>query len=165
MQLAARRKSFADGYSLLLATRHATDRCIAYEGVLDMAQTKDGLQSFDEQLHMSIARHSIQARARRSSASSEAEGLVDSKSGEVNVVFGAILHVSAVVPLDLLRGEGVVPNFTFNRVEILPLICEDFQQCAASGAWASEDTLQPGVSTVRNSKDKITDTHKASLQV
>ena len=81
-----------------------------------MAQTKDGLQSFDEQLHMSIARHSIQARAGRPSASSEAEGLVDSKSGEVNVVFGAILYISAEMVVDIFGGQRVVVDVAFDVV-------------------------------------------------
>ena len=70
---------------------------------------------------------------------SEVERFFYSECWKVDVVFGAVLHVAAVVLLYLLRCQRVVIYLAFDPVEVVALICEDAEKRAAPCSRATED--------------------------
>lgn len=60
------------------------------------------------------------------------EGLLDCESGEVYVVFGAILDITTVVRGNLSGCKGVIVPVTGDRVEFLRLVGESFEESAAA---------------------------------
>lgn len=72
-------------------------------------------------------------------SSGEAKSVVDRKSWEVNVIFGAVDDISTVMLLDVFGREGVVVDLTVNRMIFCTLVGKRLEEGTAPGPRATKD--------------------------
>lgn len=81
-----------------------------------MSKTKDGGEDFRHQSNVTLARHALDPRSGGTCGRREADGLLDGKGREVDIVFRAILNIATIVFIDVLRSVGVIVHGTVNGV-------------------------------------------------
>lgn len=69
----------------------------------------------------------------------EVKRLLDSHSGEVIIVFGAVLDVPAVMFANLFWSERVIVDVSFNGVVFASVVGEDFEKGGATRSRPAED--------------------------
>lgn len=74
------------------------------------------------------------ARSRR-----KLKRLADSQSREMHIVFRRVLHVAAVVFLDILRRKRVVMDFSFYAVIFAALVGKSAKESGATSPRATKD--------------------------
>ena len=68
----------------------------------------------------------------------ESNRFLDGKGREMDVFFGTVLNIAAVLSSDLLGSQGVVVDITLDIVVGVALVCEHLEECRASGSWAPQ---------------------------
>ena len=86
-----------------------------------------------------FSRYPVQARLWGPCLCREAKSLVDCEGGEMDVVFGTVLHVPAIMRLDLFGRERIVPHFSLDLMVLLPLIGQCFEEGAAPRSRAPKN--------------------------
>lgn len=148
-QEAARRERLADRNPLLLTAGNSSDGRVAHQCVLDVPEAKHGLEDVRHNIHMASPCRRIELAVGRAGDRRELEGLLDGQSGEVEVVLGAVLDVTAAVLLDVPVRHRVVVHVTLDRVVVAPLIRERPQQRRAPRPWSSQDNCVASSGHVR----------------
>jgi len=95
-----------------------------------MAKTKHSLENSRDLLCVILPR-TYQPVARRSGCGRKFKRLVDRQCREVDIVFWAVLDVSSEMFLQIFGGKRVVVDGSLNRVVLLPLVGESFQESTA----------------------------------
>jgi hypothetical protein len=60
------------------------------------------------------------------------QGLLDSQSGEVNIIFRTVNDVSTVLTSNVFWGERIIANFTFHSMVLAALVCDGLKERAAT---------------------------------
>lgn len=104
-----------------------------------MSQAKDRLQDVDHAANILLARVITETDMRGTHSSREAKSVVDRKSWEVDVIFGAVDDISSVMFLDVFGREGVVVDLAMNRMVFCTLVGKCLEKGAAPGPRATKD--------------------------
>jgi hypothetical protein len=97
-----------------------------------MCQPKNRRINIRDQSRILLPRLILDPRLRSARLSSKMHCVIDGEGGEENVVFRAVLDVSAVVGSDLRWCEGVVVDVAVYGVIFGPAICESFEKSCAT---------------------------------
>lgn len=135
---APRRQDFANRHPLLLAAADAPYPSVADERVLDMSQSENSRQYVRYRLAMLSASFG-DTRLRGAGLCSEVKGLLHRECGEVHIVLGAVLNVSAIVLRNFCGCECVVEDVSMNGVVVSPVVGEGLKQGTATRARTAED--------------------------
>ena len=104
-----------------------------------MSETKNGGDDVDDLAVVLLAGVVINAVVRSTCLRGEGERLLYSQRWKMDVVLRAVLDVSAVVFVDLLRREGMIMDVALDRMVFVPVISQDAQKGTAARSWASQD--------------------------
>jgi len=132
-------QSLADGDSLLLTTGNTANPGISDEGLPHMTKTEDGGEDFGDLFDELVPSLTIRSRMRGTSLGRESDRFLDGQGGEVNVVFGGILNVTAIVSGNVFWSERVVMDVTPDVVVSIALVREHLEERCASGSRATQD--------------------------
>jgi len=104
-----------------------------------MAKTEDGGEDVSDFFDELIPSLTVCSHMWGTSLGRESDHFLNGKGGEVNVVFGGILNVTAIVSGNIFWSEGVVVDITLDVVVSIVLVHEHLEERGASGSRATQD--------------------------
>jgi hypothetical protein len=96
-----------------------------------MFQSKNRSENLRHHVHM-LRSSFIDSDFWSSHFGSEVKGLLDRQRREMHIVFGTVLHVTAIIFSDFLGCERVVVNLAFDRMILAALVGNRFQERGAA---------------------------------
>ena len=122
----------ANGDPLLLPARNTPDSRVSHSCILGMSQSKDSRQDLCHKVNIFTPSLSLKSSTRCSCLRSELDGLLDSESRKVDIIFRTVLNVSAEVVSDLIMSERIIKHVSFDGVVLLSLIGECLEKRATT---------------------------------
>lgn len=126
-----------DTNSLLLTTTHASNGRIADRRLPRVPKPKHRSQNTRQGL-LELLSGILRSCSGGPRARSKLNRLLNGKSREMHVIFGAVLDVSSEMLGDFLGGEGVVVSRAGDGVVPGRMVGDGLEEGAASCSWASK---------------------------
>jgi len=103
-----------------------------------MTKTEDGGEDVGDFFDKLVPSLTIRSCMWGASLGREPDRFLDGQGGEVNVVFGGVLDVTAIVSSDILWSEGIIVDVAPNGVVSIALVRKHLEERCASGSWATQ---------------------------
>ena len=102
-----------------------------------MAKTEDSGKDVSDFFDKLVPALTIRSGMWGTSLGRKANGFLDGQGRKMNVVFGGVLNVTAVVSSDVLWSERIVVDETLDIVVGIALVCEHLEESRASRTGAT----------------------------
>jgi len=103
-----------------------------------MAKTEDSGEDVSDFFDKFVSSLTICSRMWGTSLGCEPDRFLDGQGREVNVVFGGVLNVTAIVSSNILWSERIVVDVTPNVMVGIALVREHLEERCASGSRATQ---------------------------
>lgn len=131
-------QSLGNRNPFLLATRNTTNASVSDEGFPRVAKTKDGDKNVCDFFDKVVPGLALHTGVRCTSLGCELYRFLDGQSGEMNVVLGGVLNVTAILSGDLLWGQRIVVDFALDIVVGITLVREHLEESRTSRSWTAQ---------------------------